>query len=386
MPTQSKRLAVPVMLMVLAASLFLSGWWQSSRMPGSPRVKVLSGRVLAGDQEVSLGSKIAAGMVLTLSGRDAAVTLQCARGEDITLTGEARFTYLGATSGGHDYELSHGKLFLRSTSPDIQIRVRSPLGTATLGRGIFELLASAMPTGSAIDTPRTLRLSVGKGSARLSTRGKGKSSVCLPAGIKALIREGTSRVLIDGYLLPGEWEKFLGRKTGLGNAAAKVAEIPVGAWIPRQPGSKGATPGSRTGIRMWFDARLKNGVLSGGTEEAWLYDAVADRWARAPKPIPETSEMPPVAPQSPAGAEQGSIVAFSSRAQVFIFCGKVSGNPGTWTCRPGTRLWTRLDPPANPPPRSGHALYYDSSADVFVLYGGELQGVACDDVWIFRPR
>jgi len=45
-------------------------------------------------------------------------------------------------------------------------------------------------------------------------------------------------------------------------------------------------------------------------------------------------------------------------------------------------------PPANPPPRARHALYYDPSVDLFIVYGGDAQSRAYDDVWVFRlaPR
>ena len=380
----SRGMAASASLVVLAAALLATGWWQSSGVPGSPRVKVLSGEVLVGGEPLELESVLAAGTVLSLCGDGAAVTLKCPRGESITITGRARFRYLGATRRGHRYELDHGRLFVRGIAPGSAVSVRNSLGNARLATGVHEVVATAMPTGSAIDTPRVFRVTVAEGSARLAAAGGSAVPMYVPSGIKALVTEGSRQVRIEGYLLPGEWEKLLGRRVLMGDAGLPAAGIPSGAWIPRRPGSRGPTPGSRAGITMRFSAGLGRGVLRGKEGETWLYDCAGDRWSRAEKPISIAVTGAPPRPQPPTGSGQGGAVAYSPRAGLFVYYGEVDGVPGTWICRREGRLWTRLAPAANPPPRVGHALYYDAVADVFVLYGGQKRNRTRGDVWILR--
>jgi hypothetical protein len=368
-------------LLAAAAALFGTGLGLRAAGPGSPQIRVVSGEVLLGGAVAGLGSRLAAGSVLELTGRSSAATLRSVEAESVVLTGPARLTYLGSGSLGHVYSLQFGTAFVRLSRMDRRIAIRTPWGQCRSEGGVFEVYVSPRARGTASATPRFTRLSVADGEGFLTPFGDSGRALFVPSGVRAEVREGAKRIVVEGFRRSGEWQRFLGRRPGLGDEHCPLAEIPSGAWMPRRPGSRGPTPGSRSGVVMRYCRTLGLGVLHDAEAGAWLYDAARDRWKRSRSKPPDGDGAG--ASKRPDPAADG-VTAQSGRSGALLFYGTVAGRPGTWVLRPGHKRWRRLDPLANPPPRSGHALYYDAGTDAFVLFGGEFRGSARDDLWVFR--
>jgi hypothetical protein len=370
------------LLAVTAGALFASGAWLHWRDQGVPRVTVLSGEVLIGGQPARLNSRLPGGVTLIVSGQDGAVTLQCEQGVSLTLSSKASLIYRGRTARGRSYFLDHGTLFVRNAEAAPRLLITSSLGAVEAGDSVFEVFATAMPTGIAIDTPRIMRLSVGKGMARISLAGKPGQEEFVRAGVKAELREGLDRILASEWLNPGEWKRIIGHRPGFADAGTAASAVPSGVWIPRHPGRKGATPGSQSGKEMRYLHKLRGAVLRAGKQDYWHYLAAEDRWNRvAAEDFPAKSNSSSL-PAPPPDSE--GVIAYSPRARAFLFHGRVKGVPGTWKLPAGGSNWRWLDAPANPPPRVRHALCYDVAADLFILVGGDAHGRACDDLWVLR--
>jgi hypothetical protein len=62
------------------------------------------------------------------------------------------------------------------------------------------------------------------------------------------------------------------------------------------------------------------------------------------------------------------------------------GDPGTWTFDPHPRLWKKLDPVLQPPPRANSRLVYDPVNRFTVLFGGDQLDALVADTWILKSE
>jgi hypothetical protein len=354
---------------------------RNSVVSGSEAVQ-LNGRAAAVDARVPVGATLGVAP-------GGAVTVRYGKGCSFTLSGKARFGYAGRTRAEHRFLLEHGKVFLRVADDGPDTLIRSGLGTVRCPGGTFEVYATAAPVGIAIDTPRILRVSVAEGTAGVRVAGHPAESELVPSGVKAEVLEGEPRIILRGGLGRGEWKLLAGSERRFADAELPAAEIPSGVWVPRNPGRKGPTPGSRTKVRMFYSSELSGGILLPDLEDrdAWRYSAAEDRWHRlVPEKLAKLRRPDSrTAPDPPEGSS-GAAIAYSPRAAAFLLYGRVGRGAETWVCRDSEGAWRRLRPAANPPPRTRHAMYYDAAADLFVLYGGDAHGRAHDDTWVFRLK
>jgi len=282
------------------------------------------------------------------------------------------------------------------------VHVSSDLGTVSSREGTFELWVWERGSGPAIDSPRELRLAVGKGRARLTSWGeralppalrsavlRGPVRDIVPAGVAAVIKEHRAGIRRVPGLDRNEWQNMLGRVPEFVGREFSAAEVPAGIWILRHPGRRGPTPGSLTEVTTFYSRKLKGVVLRGqigSAPAAWCYDATADRWRRVPL---EQHPAEHATPPPPPGC-RGAVRARSPKlGAVLLYAGAGEG-AGTWVCRGSTGRWEKLQPPANPPSRRDAALCYDPSVDLFILYGGSAPGSdynrGTGDTWVFRLR
>ncbi len=390
-------LCIALLLTAAALGLFGAGLWLAKPWSSRPRVAAFSGEVLLGEKPAEIGRVIDVGAVLRVKAADGSVTITYEDdGTILTLSGKTRLVYLGRSNRARCFTLTRGEVRVKAPEESAALRIESELGTVSAKGATFELFAAPMPVGAAIDTPRVLRLVVGAGWARFRVAGEGGAAETIPAGVAARIMEGQSRVLLgsrrgsggkrqDG-LFAVEWQRMIGRVPQFANAELPAGEVPPGVWVPRRPGRNGAVPGSRTRVKMLY-VPLLGGVLSadGGSDEgSWCYDARRDSWKRQDPPAVRVEETAGRKPPSLPSDCRAAPVAHSPKANAFLLYGRVGEGAETWVYRNAEKRWRRLSPRANPPPRTRHALYYDPSADLFVLYGGDAGGRAYDDVWVFR--
>jgi hypothetical protein len=379
----SAALAILLALGALGAGVYLH-----APLSRGPRLTVLNGTARIRGGAVEPVSRLPVGLPLEVASHADAATVQYGTESRFTLSGRSRLSYRGRSDSRFEFRLIHGRMFVSSQAGDGHTSVLSPLGSLSCRGATCEVYATAMPVGSAIDTPRVLRLAVAEGCVLLR-HGRSKKEVELvPAGVRAEIREGVPRILMTGGLEMADWQRLTGKEPAFADSKLLAREIPAGVWVRRNPGRNGPTPGSLSGATAFYSPKLPGGVLlagGGAEQQAWTYDAEADRWSRIPGE--ERAGLTPVAgpaAPSPPGGGDAARVAYSPKAEAFLLYGRVGRGAETWIHPKGAGNWRRLLPPANPPPRDRHGLYYDPVADLFVLYGGDAHGRAYDDTWVFR--
>jgi len=92
---------------------------------------------------------------------------------------------------------------------------------------------------------------------------------------------------------------------------------------------------------------------------------------------------------SPA-ALGGGMMAYDSSADLFVLFGGSDGEPtnGTWTLSPQDGQWTKLNPLVSPPARADGMFVYDERERAFVLFGGWYEPsvewyTRFGDTWVF---
>jgi len=390
MTSRSLTRLFSVVAILLALGALGAGAYLHAPCSRGPRLTVLNGNARIGGRAVQPVSRLPVGRPLLVADHADAATVQFGSESRFTLSGGSQLSYRGRSNSHFEFRLIHGRMFVSTDPRDGRVSIRSPLGRLSCRGATFEVYATAMPVGSAIDTPRVLRLAVAEGCVRLSLGKSGEESELVPAGVRAEIREGVPRIIMSGRLAMADWQRLIGKEPKFAGPKLLAREIPPGVWVRRHPGRNGPTPGSIGGARAFYSRRLPGGVLLAEKAlagEAWTYDAESDRWSRVAAKDREglTPAEAPAPPSPPPGGEAARI-AYSSPAGSFLLYGRVGEGAGTWVCARGAQSWRRLVPPANPPPRNRHGLYYDPVADLFVLYGGHAHGRAYDDTWVFRLK
>ncbi|MCC7379139.1 MAG: hypothetical protein IT255_07260, partial [Chitinophagaceae bacterium] len=61
-----------------------------------------------------------------------------------------------------------------------------------------------------------------------------------------------------------------------------------------------------------------------------------------------------------------------------------TGSPGTWTFKPSTKTWSKLNLPLQPEPVAFSAMVYDPDNKVIVLFGGDRLDKLKNDTWIYN--
>lgn len=136
------------------------------------------------------------------------------------------------------------------------------------------------------------------------------------------------------------------------------------AWTNRQPASP---PPGGVGNCMAYDPTGRLHLLFGGGVApgvsgnlTWTYSVADNLW---------TNRTGAVAPSSRYGAD----IDYDEAGHLFVlFGGSTSGGllADTWVMDPATFAWTMRTPPASPAARTFHAMCYDTSAGVTMLFGG----------------
>ncbi len=129
---------------------------------------------------------------------------------------------------------------------------------------------------------------------------------------------------------------------------------------------------------MAYDAVRGVAVLFGGTDGTNL---MADTWERSG---PNWKEVVPATSPPP---RYGHAMAYDAKNGVTLLFGGVSQSASaladTWLWDGTT--WTDVSPgfnaPAGPSGRSGHAMVYDATRGVVVLFGGSSGGSSLNDTW-----
>jgi hypothetical protein len=150
-----------------------------------------------------------------------------------------------------------------------------------------------------------------------------------------------------------------------------------GAWDTKRPNK---SPRERTGVAMAYDSMKKVSVLFGGStgssellRDTWLWDGT--NWFSVDSPDqPSRRSMHAMAYDS----KNGVTVLFGGLAD--SSGGSIEKSNETWLWD-GAK-WNQVMIGIPPPARSGHAMAYDSSRGMVVLFGGEdKRGELLEDTW-----
>ena len=144
-------------------------------------------------------------------------------------------------------------------------------------------------------------------------------------------------------------------------------------WTQKSPQT---SPSIRSGSAMAYDAAHHEVVLFGGSygspfNDTWVWDG--SNW----------TQMSPMT--SPPARYSHAMAYDSAHGQIVMFGGVVGNNfsffNDTWVWD-GTN-WTQASPQASPTARYGHAMAYDSSHGLVVLFGGAGTNGVNSDTWLW---
>jgi len=153
------------------------------------------------------------------------------------------------------------------------------------------------------------------------------------------------------------------------------------AWTVRGETQDG--PSDRRGHSMVYDSKAKKAVLFGGddgdttldgsnyNDETWTYDPATRVWQR---------QFPS---RNPSARVLHAMAYDSSNGVTILFGGNDGSNDDeTWTYDAGANKWTQKSPSSKPTARSTHAMTYDSANGVTVLFGG-YDGSEDHETWTY---
>lgn len=152
-------------------------------------------------------------------------------------------------------------------------------------------------------------------------------------------------------------------------------------WYEMKPATN---PWRRNGHAMAFDSKQGAALLSGGGPcawENWLYNSSTNTWA-------------PKANFTGNGRENHAVVYDERDGVFFLFGGYASQNGPFYygdslTLNISEDEWKIRRELNNPPGRAGHAMAYDKSRHLIILFGGYYHhsgnpGIQYQDTWIFN--
>lgn len=163
------------------------------------------------------------------------------------------------------------------------------------------------------------------------------------------------------------------RKTAVAFAALSLSMLSAGSLL--------AFPTGRSNARMVFDESLDRIVLFGGVTDP---DAAEIRYE-----LNDTWEWTGLSwiqifPEDPPPPRSGHAMVYdSNRRQTLLFGGIQSGAflGDTWKYQ--NRSWTQINPPSSPPARTQAGAAFDPLRDRFVLHGGVDGAGTRRDTWEF---
>jgi len=140
-----------------------------------------------------------------------------------------------------------------------------------------------------------------------------------------------------------------------------------------------ANPSARDAFGMAYDSDNDKIVLFGGNDgsrnnETWIYDIFSNTW---------TQKFPSISPSARVVLD---MVYDSMNKKVVLFGGQDdSGNlQDTWVYDVISNYWEEKNPSTKPPIRRAHAMAFDSTTNVVVLFGGFNEGDGGrDDTWTY---
>lgn len=160
----------------------------------------------------------------------------------------------------------------------------------------------------------------------------------------------------------------------------------VNTWTELKP--LGTVPPARGAHAMAYDPVTRRIIMFGGAyapptdsdelclDDTWAYDPTGNTW----------TQLHPSGPGPPARAAH-AMAYDSSRGLMLVFGGMASGPydyNDTWAYDPAASTWTELKPSGTlPAARYGPSMAYDSSADHVIMFGG-FAGASSDwfgDTW-----
>ena len=154
-------------------------------------------------------------------------------------------------------------------------------------------------------------------------------------------------------------------------------------WTPRGYTRDG--PSKRYSQSLIYDKEAKKMVLFGGYDndetldgtkrnnETWIYDPETRIWQK---------QFPILKPS----ARLGHAMVYDTTHEVSILFGGYDGvgnyKNDTWIYDLGSNLWTNITPTKSPPARLGHAMAFHSELGKIVMFGGN-NGSAMGDTWTY---
>lgn len=188
-----------------------------------------------------------------------------------------------------------------------------------------------------------------------------------------------------------EHSQRFGFATSLGLASCWILGLPAlpsqqePSWVQQSPTTN---PSERTGHAMVYNPGRGTNLMFGGLSAT--NTALGDTWEwigfDPANPIPPYRGNWTQRGTGPS-ARYGHAMAWDGlHAAGILFGGRstTTHNNETWALTvnaAGTTTWTQRNPTVRPPARSGHALVYDSTRQVIVLFGGTDGTNLLADTW-----
>ena len=148
-------------------------------------------------------------------------------------------------------------------------------------------------------------------------------------------------------------------------------------WSEIVPTNK---PSARSGHSMVYDSFNQKTILFGGwvdtvglMDDTWIYDSQTNQW----------TEVFPA--NKPSNRQSFSMYYDSTAQKVILFGGyrEIGGHLyDTWEYNYSDNSWTELSPSSNPSGRYGSKMVYDPINQRGILFGGRATSIL-DDTWIY---
>gem|GEM_PF-5296739 len=193
-------------------------------------------------------------------------------------------------------------------------------------------------------------------------------------GARPTAREKFSMESTDGGAI-----LFGGRNTSVGYLDDTWVWIPDSdMWINITP-TLAVSPPPREGGAVTFISSTDSFLLFGGKnsggylDDTWIFNTTSMQWEQVTSAL-----FPP--------AREGAMMAyFPPDNSVYLFGGE--GTDGKkqdmWRFDPETKEWNKITGITFPPGRAWGAMEYDSYNSTIVLFGGEGETGALNDIWVF---
>ncbi len=156
-------------------------------------------------------------------------------------------------------------------------------------------------------------------------------------------------------------------------------DLVTSTWTALSPTS---APTARASATMVYDASESRFLLFGGQgnggsllQDSWTFDSASSLWTRL------------TLTRSPTARSSAVMAYDSSRGTIVLFGGRnLSGILGdTWLYAHASQKWVELSPSPAPTARAAPSMVYDSSVNLFVLFGGQEGSLYFKESWLLDP-